>query len=190
MPKPKQKPEPKRMRKPMPKRKHVLAKKMARRAHAEARPRLSCLATIGYEGASLPALLATLKAAGVTLVLDVRELPLSHRQGFSKTPLSQALSKIGIEYRHERALGTPRAMRTRLRQYGDRERFLADFRDYLATQERLLDQLAGTLGGCVALLCFERNPADCHRSVVGAALARRTGNKVEHLSVASAEPRH
>jgi uncharacterized protein (DUF488 family) len=101
--------------------------------------RLSGLTTIGYERASLPAFLATLKAAGVTLLLDVRELPISRRKGFSKTPLSQALSRIGIDYQHERALGAPRRVRHRLREDGDLKRYFADFREYLATQEPLLD---------------------------------------------------
>ena len=73
--------------------------------------RLSGLTTIGYEGASLPAFLATLKDAGVTRLLDIRELPISRRKGFSKTPLSQALAGVGIEYQHERALGAPRSIR-------------------------------------------------------------------------------
>jgi uncharacterized protein (DUF488 family) len=143
--------------------------------------RLSRLVTVGYEGISLTAFLATLKAAGVTLVLDVRELPSSRRKGFSKSPLSQALSKIGIGYRHERALGAPRQMRHRLREDGDLRQYFSDFREYLATQDAILDGLAGQLSGCVALLCFERNPAECHRSVVAAALARRTTGAVEDL---------
>jgi uncharacterized protein (DUF488 family) len=150
--------------------------------------RLSGLATIGYEGVSLAAFLATLKAAGVTLLLDVRELPISRRKGFSKTPLSQALSKAGIGYQHERALGAPRPIRHRLREDKDLKRYFADFREYLATQDALLDELACTLSGCVALLCFERNPAECHRSVVAAALARRTTRAIEHLSVPLHEP--
>lgn len=145
--------------------------------------RLSGLATIGYEGVSLAAFLATLKAAGVTLLLDVRELPSSRRKGFSKTPLSQALSKSGIGYQHERALGAPRHIRHRLREDGDLKRYFADFREYLATQDGLLDELARPLSGCVALLCFERHPSECHRSVVAAALARRTARAIEHLSV-------
>lgn len=145
--------------------------------------RLSGLATIGYEGVSLAAFLATLKTAGVTLLLDVRELPISRRKGFSKTPLSQALSKAGIGYQHERALGAPRQIRHRLREDKDLKRYFADFREYLATQDALLDGLARSLSGCVALLCFERNPAECHRSVVVAALARRLKTGFLHLSV-------
>jgi len=64
------------------------------------------LTTIGYEGVSVEAFIGTLARARVTLLLDVRELPSSRRKGFSKTPLSEALREVGIEYRHERALGT------------------------------------------------------------------------------------
>jgi uncharacterized protein (DUF488 family) len=139
--------------------------------------------TIGYEGSSLECFLQTLKAAGVSLLLDVRELPLSRRKGFSKTQLSQALAEAGIDYQHERAFGAPRHIRHRLRADGDLARYFADFREYLVTQRATLDLLARTAHGVVALLCYERNPAECHRSVVAAALARRTGTTVEHLGV-------
>jgi uncharacterized protein (DUF488 family) len=122
--------------------------------------------TIGYEGASL----------------DVRELPNSRRRGFSKSALSAALREAGIEYSHERALGSPREMRRRLRKEGDLERFFGDFCNYLATQQTLLDAVARSAGS-LALLCYERNPAECHRSVVAAALARRAKCPVRHLMV-------
>jgi uncharacterized protein (DUF488 family) len=142
--------------------------------------------TIGYEGASLADFLATLKAAGVQILLDIRELPNSRRKGFSKHALSAALSDAGIEYSHERTLGSPREIRYRLREDGDRERFFSDFRKYLATQRTLLDTLARTTTGAVALLCFERNHAECHRSVVAEALARRAHSTVRHLTVPTA----
>jgi uncharacterized protein (DUF488 family) len=139
--------------------------------------------TIGYEGASLADFLATLKAAGVQILLDIRELPLSRRKGFSKNALSAALKDVGIEYSHQRALGSPPQIRYRLRKDGDLARFFSDFRGYLATQETLLDTLARTTTGAVALLCYERNHAECHRSVVAEALARRAHSTVRHLTV-------
>jgi hypothetical protein len=63
----------------------------------------------------------------VTLLLDVREPPLSRRKGFSKTPRAAALAAAGIEYRHERTLGVPRALRRRLRLDGDLTRYFAEF---------------------------------------------------------------
>ena len=139
------------------------------------------LTTIGYQGASLEAFLATLKAAGVTLLLDIRELPISRRAGFSKTPLSQALESAGIAYRHEKSLGTPRRIRYRHRQDRNLESFFAEYRAHLATQTALLDELARTLEGNVTLMCFERDPAECHRSVVVAELAARAGSAFRHL---------
>jgi uncharacterized protein (DUF488 family) len=139
--------------------------------------------TIGYEGAVLPNFLETLIAAKVTRLLDVRELPISRRKGFSKTALSTALNAAGIAYQHERALGSPRHIRHRLRDDQNFARYFADFREYLATQRSLLDALAAALDGSVALLCYERNPAECHRSVVAAALAKRAKTSVQHLTV-------
>ena len=44
--------------------------------------------TIGYERRSPEELVRGLTDAGVTLLADVRELPLSRRPGFSKTALA------------------------------------------------------------------------------------------------------
>ena len=139
--------------------------------------------TIGYEGVSIDRFVQTLKAGGVTQLLDVRELPLSRRKGFSKRALAASLTRAGIDYRHERALGAPRHIRHRLRVDGNLEGYFIDFREYLATQHRVLNTMARTIKGAVALMCYERNPAECHRSVVAAALAKRLNSTVEHLSV-------
>ncbi|MDP9198843.1 MAG: DUF488 domain-containing protein [Pseudomonadota bacterium] len=145
-------------------------------------PRLHIL-TIGYEGVSLTDFIATLKAHRVRQILDVRELPMSRRKGFSKTALSLALGRAGISYTHERMLGTPRWLRHRLREDGDIAGFRKDFRKLLTARRPVLDSLAGSLSGRIALLCYERNAAECHRSLVAAALARRTRAAVEHLDV-------
>jgi uncharacterized protein (DUF488 family) len=139
--------------------------------------------TIGYEGASVEDFLATLQGAGVQRLLDIRELPISRRKGFSRNALSAAVTGAGIEYSHERALGSPRDIRHRLREDGDLARFFSDFRKYLATQRTLLDTLARTTTGALALLCYERNHAECHRSVVADALARRAQSTIRHLTV-------
>jgi uncharacterized protein (DUF488 family) len=139
--------------------------------------------TIGYEGAALEDFLSTLKRAHVGLLLDVREIALSRRKGSSKTALSAALSASGIHYRHERTLGSPKAIRHQLRADGDYRRYFRDFGKYLASQRSLLDALADELTGGVALLCYERNPAECHRCVVAQALATRVKTTVRHLEV-------
>ncbi|MDP1646965.1 MAG: DUF488 domain-containing protein [Rubrivivax sp.] len=148
------------------------------------------LFTIGYEGAELADFIATLARAGVTTLLDVRELPLSRKKGFSKRALAEALSVSGIAYRHERDLGSPKTIRQRLHSDGDYEQFFESFSTYLRQQRPLLKELAGALDGKVALMCFERDPATCHRSVVARQLELLTGLKTKHLGVTHGASHH
>ena len=65
------------------------------------------IVSIGYQGRTPAELLRLLAAERVTRLLDVRELPLSRRKGFSKTALRDRLERAGIEYRHLPAAGNP-----------------------------------------------------------------------------------
>ncbi len=141
------------------------------------------LYTIGYEGSNVADFLATLRAVGVTTLLDVRELPISRRKGFSKSALGEALRAAGIAYQHERLLGSPRNVRHRLKATGDMTAFLSDYEVHIAQQAGLLDDLAATLSGNVALMCYERDSRHCHRRVVARELGRRFGIEPRHIGV-------
>lgn len=148
------------------------------------------LYTIGYEGAALDDFLATLKLIPVDTLLDVRELPMSRRRGFSKAALRDALSGVGITYQHERALGSPREVRHRLKSgESDYRTFFSEYDRHLDEQSDLLDHLAGSLKGRIALLCYERDHCQCHRASVARALRERTGLRPVHLGVQSHEQR-
>jgi uncharacterized protein (DUF488 family) len=141
--------------------------------------------TIGYEKATLADFLASLRKAGVTLVLDVRDLPLSRRPGFSKRQLAAELEEAGIEYVHLKGLGTPKEGRVaaRLRQH---ERFWAIVEEKMATPAAEFDlqraaELAGEKPSC--LLCYEADHRHCHRLRVAEALEKRFGFEVRHLAV-------
>ena len=69
------------------------------------------LYTIGYEKALLRDVIATLNAAGVSTLLDVRDRPISRRPGFSKRQLAAAIEDARMRYVHLAALGTPPAGR-------------------------------------------------------------------------------
>lgn len=86
--------------------------------------------TIGYEGKSIEEFVDILVENDVQIVVDVRELPLSRKAGFSKRGLAAALEERGIGYVHMRELGTPRAMRQQLREDGD---YGAFFEEYAAS---------------------------------------------------------
>lgn len=124
--------------------------------------------TIGYEGATVGEFLAALDKAGVKRVIDVRALPLSRRPGFSKTPLSAALGEAGIEYVHLKALGTPSAGRTAARA-GRHEEMGRIYAGQLELPEAIAQSaqmLAMAEEKPSALLCMERDPAHCHRTLL------------------------
>ncbi len=124
--------------------------------------------TIGYEGATVPGFLAALSRAGVEQVIDIRQLPLSRRPGFSKTPLAAELAEIGIGYVHLRALGTPKPGRDAAKK-GDRATLEAVYAGQLELPEAQAEgakMLALAEEKPSALLCFERDPAVCHRTLL------------------------
>lgn len=144
------------------------------------------LYTIGYEGAALAALIGTLKTSGVTLLVDTRERAQSRRAGFSKTALSVALAQEGVGYLHLRALGTPPAVRKDYKMTHDFASLKRGYLAHLATQGEALEELGRVAAReTAALLCYEADPADCHRSLIAARL-RELGlvNEVRDLYVA------
>lgn len=129
--------------------------------------------TIGYEATTMREFLAALTAAEVKRVIDVRALPLSRRPGFSKTPLKGALAEVGIDYVHLRALGTPAAGREAARK-GRHEELRSIYAGQLELPEAIAQgaqMLALAEETPSALLCFEREPGGCHRSLLLAAVA-------------------
>jgi uncharacterized protein (DUF488 family) len=134
--------------------------------------------TIGYERRSQAELIAELSAAGVALLADVRELPLSRRRGFSKTALAGALAEAGIGYEHLRALGSPKAVRDAWKG-GDVAAGKAGYLAHLAEVPVDVEALAARVaGGGVCLLCVEHEPERCHRTLLAEALAGRLGGLV------------
>jgi len=111
----------------------------------------------------------------------VRALPLSRRPGFSKSPLKAALHEAGIDYVHLRALGTPADGRAAARagRHEDLKRIYASQLEFpeAVAQGAIMLELAAERPS--ALLCLERDPAMCHRSLLLDSVA--AGAEVEHL---------
>lgn len=129
--------------------------------------------TIGYEGATQAEFLAALQQAGVERVIDVRAVPNSRRPGFSKTPLKNALAEAGIDYVHLRALGTPAAGREAARA-GRKSELERIYAGQLETPQAMAEgamMLELARDKPSALLCYERDPACCHRTLLWQALS-------------------
>lgn len=149
--------------------------------------------TIGYQGASLTNFISTLKAAGVALLIDVRHSPYSLRKEFCREELCEALEAEGIAYQHMPSLGNPPKGRAAARA-GHTQSYRQIFAAHLRTlpAQKALER-TGALAKqvCVCLMCLERSPMRCHRSIIAEDLIRRAGLEVVHLNVeeGKADPR-
>jgi len=144
------------------------------------------LFSIGYEKARLADVVATLKAAGIVTLIDVRDRPISRRPGFSKRQLAAGVEEAGIRYLHLQALGTPPEGREagRRREW-DRFWGIVDTKLASTEAELALQQAAAVAReGASCLLCYEADWRCCHRLRVADILAERHGFAVHHLSVA------
>lgn len=140
------------------------------------------LFTVGYEGRDVEEFVELLKSHGIEMVVDVRELPLSRKRGFSKTPLATRLEAAGIAYVHMPSLGCDRDLRAWYRKTRDVPGFAARFAEYLRTQGDALEDLRErALTHRLCLVCFERDPAVCHRSIVADRVRHEGRLAVQHL---------
>ena len=129
--------------------------------------------TIGYEATTVPEFIAALQKARVERVIDVRALPLSRRPGFSKSSLRAALEEAGIEYLHLKALGTPADGRAAARagRHAELERIYAGQLELPEAMAQSAQMLELAREKPSALLCLERDPAHCHRTLLLDAVA-------------------
>lgn len=141
------------------------------------------LYTFGYEGLDLEAFIERLQSAGVRTVVDVRELPLSRKKGFSKTAFSQALAVAGIAYFHAPALGCPKEVRDQYKRDGSWPRYTNGFMKHLARQRAAVAELAKVAKATRAcVVCFEEDFNFCHRTFVARAAHAAGGPSVMHLT--------
>ena len=154
------------------------------------------LVTIGVYGFDAESFLHRLRRAEVRLLLDVRQ-----RRGVrgpeyawaNSLRLQAALARAGIAYEHHRELAPTTELRRLQYAEDDRQGVGKRTRRELAAEytrrytAEILDRadlapiVAALAGGTAALLCVEREPAACHRSLIARRLAERHHVTVEHL---------
>jgi uncharacterized protein (DUF488 family) len=112
-------------------------------------------------------------------VIDIRELPLSRRRGFSKTPLGEALRAVDIDYVHMREAGNPyRKQKDVL----SRPQLLAKYKRHIAKADEVVQHVADTARGRrAALLCYEAAAEECHRSLLAPRVAELLKCAVQDL---------
>lgn len=142
--------------------------------------------TLGYEQSAIEEYIDRLAENGVTLVVDVRQMPLSRKKGFSKNGLRALLEDAGIGYVHYRSLGAPKPLRTELLTTKSWPNYVSQYREQVLRHRRAeVDELVALAADeTISLLCFERDPMECHRSLVAHEMVKRgkaSGLAVDHI---------
>ncbi len=144
------------------------------------------LLTIGYTGFTLEDFTSTLIENGVECLIDIREIPISRKPGFSKSAMKDNLYRAGIEYRHFRALGSPKKQRHRVRATKDYDRFFREVHDHLMLETSQIQlreaiQVARQMRSCLMCCCPRWN--QCHRKCVVEAILKETHFAFGHLKL-------
>ncbi|MBL7131144.1 MAG: DUF488 domain-containing protein [Candidatus Omnitrophica bacterium] len=140
--------------------------------------------TAGYEGRNIQDFLKHLDAHNIQRVVDVREIPLSRKKGFSKNSLRQLLAESDIDYVHIKALGSPTHLRKKVYQDKDFDYFFEKYDEYLETCRKELEELYEIINEKLScLLCFEKEHTNCHRSAVANRVSRIDGKffEIKHI---------
>jgi uncharacterized protein (DUF488 family) len=140
--------------------------------------------TIGYEGSNPSEVLSTLQINGVELLIDVRDVPISRKPGFSKTALAQGLANIGIKYLHLKGLGDPKPGRLAAREgrYSDFRRIFKSHMLTTAAQQAFSEAISAATKSVACLLCFEQDHTNCHRCIVAESMVQTGKFSLFHLT--------
>ena len=163
-----------------------MPKTRSNRPKRSARPASLILYTIGYEKRTQEEFFGMLEEAGIGVLMDVRDVAWSHKPGFSKGALAETAGTAGLEYVHAQFAGNPKRLREKEH---DTEGLLRTYERHLDGHPEILEEFTGLVrahwkaGKRVCIMCFERDPAFCHRSVLAGRWKRRTRGGVEHLGV-------
>lgn len=135
------------------------------------------LFTIGYEGVDVDSFIEALQKHSIECLLDVRELPLSRKKGFSKNVLAGRLKEWGISYVHFKELGSPSDLRNNLKKTKNYTLFFEEMSQHIDKNIDAIRQAHDFVRHkTCCLMCFEKSHEKCHRSLVADKIKKYYGN--------------
>ena len=131
------------------------------------------LFTMGYEGCTLEKYIHRLITNDIRVLVDVRKNAFSRKYGFSRAILEKACTGVNIKYIHVPELGIESEKRKELTTQRDYDILFEDYErttlknnwKYLLNVRFILDKERR-----ICLLCFEKDPKQCHRTRIAKAL--------------------
>lgn len=134
------------------------------------------LYTAGYEGYDAETFVWLLQKVGTKVLVDVRHSARSRNRAFSKSALEKVVSKAGIMYLHIPELGVAAEFRRHLKETGDFASYKKRYTKHLNTQKEALGQLYDlVMKKQCCLMCVEKNPLLCHRTILAAYISKMNG---------------
>jgi len=125
------------------------------------------LFTLGYEGAKIEDFLGVLCAQSVDVIVDVRQLPLSRKPGFSKGSFHKRATAAGLDYIHAPIFGCPKNIREKYKLDSNWNSYTVEFEKYLNDNYEIIVDLAKFVKDTNAcLVCFEKDYRNCHRGII------------------------
>lgn len=138
--------------------------------------------SIGYSGFSVNDFINALKSNKISLVIDVRSMPYSqYFSDYNKDNIEQSLKSSGIYYRnYAEEFGARQEERKYYTSQGylDFELF-AKSPSFLSGFDKLVKSMEQDYS--FALMCAEKDPINCHRTILVARAFHEAGYKVVHL---------
>ncbi|NUQ61532.1 MAG: DUF488 domain-containing protein [Pirellulales bacterium] len=137
------------------------------------------ICTIGHSTHALDEFLALLDRHGITAVADVRWQPYGWQEHFNRENLAAALKSAEIEYVF---LGQQLGARREEREcYENGVAVYARIAKLPAFQEGLARLRRGAEKYRLAILCAEKEPLDCHRTILVCRHLRQSGLPIRHI---------
>jgi uncharacterized protein (DUF488 family) len=138
----------------------------------------------GYEKESIDTFIKKLSSVNIDTIIDVREIPLSRKAGFSKKSLEKKLFSNKIKYYHFSKLGSPKKIRHALRSgILDYLEFFQLYQKYVRNQKESIFESLDIIGNNkkIGILCFEKETELCHRTILAEILSKYKQMRVHQL---------
>lgn len=149
--------------------------------------------TVGHGNRTIDDLVATLTAAGVTRLVDVRSYPRSRRYPhFGYGPIGASLDAAGIVYEWRgTAMGGKRRSEDEASHPGLREPAFRAYAEHMRSEAFRIAAAAvleEAQREAPCLMCAERDPVQCHRSLIADWMAVRGARVIHLIGPAEAHP--
>lgn len=145
--------------------------------------------TIGYEGRLAEEFMNELFSRNINVLIDVRNNSNSRKFGFSKNKLEEMCKALGIQFVHIPELGIESSKRKNLETAEDYRQLFEEYdNETLPARQEELKHIYDLFEkhDRIALMCYENNPEECHRSKISDKLEQDFKAPIEHVYDSSA----